>query len=327
MGHTGMGQARRRPGRTRRATLRSSVLVDLVRAGLQRRQPSGDRDRVPDSVPVGRPARSAPGAAITSARPPNAAAAGRRPSLAKVTRSPANPRRPTSPARLSRKPVITSSMINRAPMPFALVAQHRVEPGQRRHYSMLAATASVITHAISSPYCRNAARTAASSVVGQHDRLGRRRAGDAGVSAARASRRPTPLRKQRIDVAVVAAAKLDHLGPAVKPRASRTAEHRGLGAAADRRTCSTGATGTRSPPRAASPGRVAVRGAVVDSVLESPIDHVRVAEWPRIIGPPEQTRSTKAGASRPRGRARRAHHDRGLPRPPGRPDRGVTHRA
>ena len=147
---------------------------------------------------------------------------------------------------------------------------------------MLPATASVMTQAISSPYSQEGGPHGGHVVVGQHDRVG----GVAPVTPGCPGRPKvaTPGAgggQQRVDVAVVAAGELDHLGPAGEAAGQPDRAHRRLGAAADqahlldRRDPGDDLLGQQH----LALGRGAERGPVVHRVLDR-VEHVgvRVAE-------------------------------------------------
>ncbi|SLI87758.1 Uncharacterised protein [Mycobacteroides abscessus subsp. abscessus] len=79
-------------------------------------------------------------------------------------RSPATPSRPYQPERLTRKPVITSSMINRAPWFSVSSRRPALKPGSGATAPMLPAAASVMTQAISPGLASKAAATASRSL-------------------------------------------------------------------------------------------------------------------------------------------------------------------
>ena len=90
---------------------------------------------------------------MTSARPPNAATGSPPPiTLPNVIRSgTAEQSRPNQPARETRKPVMTSSLMNSAPCARHSSARPALNPGTGGTTPMFAAAASVITHAMSAP--------------------------------------------------------------------------------------------------------------------------------------------------------------------------------
>ncbi len=108
---------------------------------------------------------------MMSARPPNAPT-GRPPpiTLPKVIRSGDHPScapsSPYMPDRLTRNPVITSSVISSAPSAWAASASPALKPASGGTTPMFAAAASVITAAISPGWRANASRTAARSLYG-----------------------------------------------------------------------------------------------------------------------------------------------------------------
>ena len=88
--------------------------------------------------------------------------------LPKVIRSGCQPSTaassPYMPDRLTRKPVITSSVISNAPSSWAIAASPALNPGSGGITPMFAAAASVITAAISPGCAAKAARTASMSL-------------------------------------------------------------------------------------------------------------------------------------------------------------------
>ena len=93
---------------------------------------------------------------MSSARPPNAAAGKPPPiTLPKVIRSGATPSIPYRPDAVTRKPVITSSLMNSAPCSWHRSARNVLKPTPSSTPGgttpMLPAAASVITAAIWSP--------------------------------------------------------------------------------------------------------------------------------------------------------------------------------
>ena len=102
---------------------------------------------------------------MTSARPPNAAAGSPPPmTLPKVNRSASTPSSPYQPARVTRKPVITSSLMSSAPCARHSASRPALKPGSGGTTPMLAAAASVMTQAIWSPSSSKAASTSARSL-------------------------------------------------------------------------------------------------------------------------------------------------------------------
>ena len=106
---------------------------------------------------------------MRSARPPKAAAGNPPPiTLPKVIRSGVQPStapsRPHPPCSVARKPVITSSLMNRAPWARQVSARKALKPGAGGTTPMLPGDASVIRHAMRDPWASKAAATAARSL-------------------------------------------------------------------------------------------------------------------------------------------------------------------
>ena len=225
--------ARRRPARRARPL--------PCRRGRRRRRsrPAGSRARRrsrPGSRTAcrpGRPARPGRGGAITSARPPNAAAGSPPPiTLPKVIRSGAHAveAEPAGPADPEAGHHLVADE-QRAVRP-AQLGQPGVEAGQRRDDAHVAggrlgddAGDLAVVHPERLGHRGEV-------VVGDHDRVGRGRTGDArGVRQAERRDAGPGRGQQRVDVAVVAAGELHHLGAAGEAAGQPDRRHGGLGAA------------------------------------------------------------------------------------------------
>ena len=100
-------------------------------------------------------------------------------------------------------------MISSAPCRAVISRRPALNPASGATAPMLPAAASVITQAMSAPNSAKAASTARQVVVGQHDRLGRLRAGHAwGVRQPEGDDAGAGRGEQRVDVAVIAAGEL-----------------------------------------------------------------------------------------------------------------------
>src|SRR5215468_1347756 len=129
--------------------------------------PAAPATGFPDSVPAWYTGPAGARYAITSARPPNAAA-GSPPlmTLPNVNRSASTGSSPYQPAADTRNPVITSSRTSSAPFSTVILRSAALKPGRGDTTPMLAAAASVITHAISGPNRSKASATAPTSLYG-----------------------------------------------------------------------------------------------------------------------------------------------------------------
>ena len=200
-----------------RPAARVDVGVDLVGGEPQRGE--ARRSSRPGSPKECRPGRPAPRARASPSRRRGRRTprpGSRRPSPCRTSpgraRQPSTaPSRPHWPERLTRKPVITSSLTNSAPWRAQVSARNRLKPGPGGTTPMLPGDASVITQAISSPCSAKACARRPRVVVGQHQRRGGRRRRDAGRAGHRqGGEAGAGLREQRVDVAVVAAGELHH---------------------------------------------------------------------------------------------------------------------
>ena len=194
------------------------------------------------------------------------------------------PSSPQCPERVTRKPVITSSLTNSAPCARQVSASIRLKPGRRRDDAHVAG-GGLGDHAgdlvaVLGERPLDGGRV----VVGQHQRRGGGRGGHAGGAGHGEGGEPGPgLREQRVDVAVVAAGELHDELAAGEAAGQPDRGHGGLGAAGhEPDLLRRGPADDRLGELDLGPGRGAVGRAAGDRLPHRVDDlRVRVAEQHR----------------------------------------------